>query len=479
LNYISENIINYITSIYGSALTKSYQELVNKEPIQYIRVNLSKISPQELSFTLDKNFGIKCEQIPNYSNILRITDHKNLLGKTLEHILGYYYIQSFSSFIPPLVLNPSETDIVLDLCAAPGSKTTELGEVMNNRGTIVANEIQLDRLKSLVHNTDRMNQMNVGVTHFKGEQLNTIYFDYFDKILVDAPCSGLGIVQKKIEVNDWWTIERVKRLSELQLKLFVSAIKMLKVGGEIVYSTCTLTVEENEMIIDKILKKYPVEVLEFDINIPSKNGITFYEGQSLDPSLAKAKRILPWEVESDGFFIIKLRKTGETEFPYKKEMRLRDVKLLDAADKKIRNLLMNIQNEFGIKDQTLDLYKYIIKNHDIYFVDKNWTDPNPGLFERIGTRFGTINKDNKIILNTQAAQALSNHISQKIYELSNVVELKIYLDGGIVKTSAATKGQYVVRYGGYTLGTGVFTEVGLKSQFPRSRRTQEIRSEFS
>lgn len=479
MNYISENIINYITSIYGSTLTKTYQDLVNKEPNQFIRVNLSKISPQALSAALNKNYGIKCEQISGYFSILKTTDPNNLLGKTLEHILGYYYIQSFSSFIPPIVLNPEETDLVLDLCAAPGSKTTELGEIMNNRGTLIANEIQLDRLKSLVHNVDRMNQMNVGVTHYKGEQLNTIYFDYFDKILVDAPCSGLGIVQKKIEVNDWWTIERVKRLSELQLKLFVSAIKMLKVGGEIVYSTCTLTVEENELIIDKILKKYPLEILEFDINIPSKSGITFYEGQSLNPSLAKAKRILPWEVESDGFFIIKLRKTGETESPYKKEMHLRDVRLLDAHNWKIGNLLMTVQNEFGIRDQALDLYMYIIKNHDIYFIDKNWTDPNPGLFERIGTRFGTINKDDRIILNTQAAQVLSNHISQKIYELSNADELKIYLDGGTVKTSAAAKGQYVVRYGGYTLGTGVFTEAGLKSQFPRSRRTQEIRSEFS
>ena len=474
MNYISENITNYISSIYGSDLTKSYQELINQQPTQFIRVNLSKISEHELCTALKRRYDIDCDRVPNYLNIFNVKDKNNLLGKSLEHILGYYYIQSFSSYIPPLVLNPCDTDIVLDLCAAPGSKTTELGEIMNNKGTIVANEIQLDRLKSLVHNIDRMNQMNAGVTHFIGEQLNTIYADYFDKILVDAPCSGLGIIQKKNEVNDWWTLERVRRLSELQLKLLVSAIKMLKIGGELVYSTCTLTVEENELIIDKILKKYPVEVLEFDIQIPHKHGITFYNGQSLNPSLEKAKRILPWEVESDGFFIIKLRKIGETESPYKRDLRVRNVRLLEHDHKPIKNHLKNIQDEFGIEEQVLAQFKYIIKSNDIFFVDKNWFDLNPGLFERIGTRFGTINKDNKIILNTQAAQVLSHHISKNIFEIKNSGELKSYLEGGTIKTASTQRGQCVVKYENYTVGTGVFTNIGLKSQFPRAFRTQEI-----
>lgn len=476
MNYISENIINYIGSIYGIALTKSYQELISQKPTQFIRINLSKISAQELCSSLRKKYNIDCERVANYLNIFKVVDRNNLLGKTLEHILGYYYIQSFSSYIPPLVLNPKENDLVLDLCAAPGSKATELGEIMNNKGTIVANEIQLDRLKSLVHNIDRMNQMNAGVIHFKGEQLNTVYADYFDKILLDAPCSGLGIVQKKNEVNEWWTLERVRRLSELQLKLIVSAIKMLKLGGEIVYSTCTLTVEENELIIDKILRKYPIELVDFAIQIPAKDGITFYNNQNLHSSLTKAKRILPWEINSDGFFIIKLRKTGETEPPYKKNLHVRDIKLLEFDHKKIINYLKNIQDDFGIEEQVLAQFKYIIKSNDIYFVDKNWLDSNPGLFERIGTRFGTISKDNKIILNTQAAQVLSNYISKNIFEIKSPGELKSYLEGGTIKTDLTWKGQCVIKYENYTLGTGVFTSTGLKSQFPRSRRTQEIQS---
>lgn len=478
MNYINEKIVSYINSIYGNDLTKLYQEQIEQQSAQFIRVNTSKISAQVLTSSLLSKYEIQCVTIPGYLNILRTADRRNLLGKTLEHTLGLYYIQSLSSFIPPLALNPGELDLVLDLCSAPGSKTTELGEIMINRGTIVANEIQVDRLKSLVFNMDRMNQMNAGVVHFKGEQLNTIYHNYFDKILVDAPCSGLGIIQKKNEVNDWWTLERVNRLSELQLKLLVSAIKMLQVGGEIVYSTCTLTVEENELVIDKILKKYPVEVVNFDLHIPSRGGITQYNNQQLSSSLVNAKRILPWDVNSDGFFIIKLIKTGKTQQPHKRDLRLRDIRLLNSSDKTLKNQLTKLADYFNINEKVFAGYKYIIKNNNVFFINKNWNDPNPGIFERIGTKFGLINKHNHITLHTHAAQVLSNHISQNIFELKNLSELKNYLEGGTVKTSFSLKGQYLVKYGGYTLGTAVMTETGLKSQFPRSRRTQEIYTEL-
>jgi len=151
---------------------------------------------------------------------------------------------------------------------------------------------------------------------------------------------------------------------------------------------------------------------------------------------------------------------------------------LEYDYKQIKNYFKNIQDDFGIEEQALTRFKYILKSNDIFFVDENWTDANPGIFERIGTRFGTINKDNKIIINTQAAQVLANHISKNIIELKNSNELKSYFEGGTIKTTFAQKGQSVVKYENYILGAGVFTEAGLKSQFPRSRRTQEMFLEF-
>ncbi len=266
-------------------------------------------------------YNIHTEPVQGIPFALKVISGNELAGKTVEHIMGDYYIQGLSSMIPPIVLSPSTNDKVLDMAAAPGSKTTELGELMQNKGMLIANEIAIDRVKMLVYNLDRMNLVNFGVLHFKGELLSKVYSGYFDKLLVDAPCSGLGIIQKRGEVNDWWSKEKAEGLGELQTKLLVGAIKMLKTGGELIYSTCTLTVEENELVLDKLLKKYPVELLPIELPVKSHDAFTSYEGVQLSPSLALAKRLIPWEVNSDGFFIAKFRKTDDTISPGKMEFR--------------------------------------------------------------------------------------------------------------------------------------------------------------
>jgi len=137
------------------------------------------------------------------ANALKITDGFDYAGSTLEIAFGFYYMQALTSMLPPIVLHPSEKDLVLDLCSAPGSKTTQLAEMMKNKGRLVVNELEMDRIKALVFNLDKMNFLNCGIVHQRGEILSKYYDSYFDKILVDAPCSGLGIIQKKSEVNKW------------------------------------------------------------------------------------------------------------------------------------------------------------------------------------------------------------------------------------------------------------------------------------
>ena len=217
---VSNKIFDYLSSLYGESSAKNYLDFINTEVTSYIRVNKLKTSKENLSRTLLKDYNIKTEEIKGIKNAFKISGKSDLLGKTIEHIIGEYYIQGLSSMIPPLILNPQPGDVVLDLCAAPGSKTTELAEIMENEGTLVSNEIQLNRVKMLVYNLDRMNIVNTGVIHTKGEWLSKHYADHFDKVLVDAPCSGLGIIQKKGEVNDWWSIERAERLGESAVKTF-------------------------------------------------------------------------------------------------------------------------------------------------------------------------------------------------------------------------------------------------------------------
>ena len=471
---ISNNIFSYISSLYGEIEARNFAEFIQKEPTQYIRVNYIKTDKERISKILLNDYSISTEEIPNLNNALKIKSKNDILGKTIEHILGEYYIQSLSSMIPPLILAPKPDNVVLDLCSAPGSKTTELGEMMQNKGTLIANEIALDRVKMLVYNIDRMNIMNSGALHYKGEWLSKIYSEHFDKILVDAPCSGLGIVQKKGEVNNWWSLERAERLGDLQLRLLIAAIKMVKEGGEIVYSTCTLTPEENEFIIDKVLQKYPVEIQDIELPVKSREGFTSYNGKTLNPEIIKAKRILPWEADSDGFFIVKLKKTGKTISPEMTPPKTGKLKILNYEKAEIKKILGNIEEEFGISSEALQKYKYLVKRNDIYFINRDWQENYLDIFERIGTRFGIIDKAGKIILHTQAAQVLQNEISRRIFQIETLDDLKIYLEGGTIKNKIIETGQCAVKYKDKILGTAIVTAQGIKSRFPRSKRTQEI-----
>ncbi len=471
---LSDKIQSYVKSLFGKENLTKFIEFINVSPSQFIRVNSLKTTTEKTGNILYEKYGIKTEQVPGLTNTLKVTKGSELTGKTLEHILGHYYIQSLSSILPAIVLAPDKNDIILDLCAAPGSKTTQLAELMNNEGTLVANEIRLSRLKALVHNIERMNIVNAGVVHQKGELLSKIYENYFDKILVDAPCSGLGIIQKKDEVTKWWDEKKVNVLADLQLKLLIAAIKMLREGGKIVYSTCTLTTEENELIIDKVLSKYPVELMDVELPVVNHSGITTIKGEKLNSDIEKGKRIFPWETGTDGFFIAKLKKTGETKSPEKSYFTKKNVKLLSKDNKDIFKWLKSVSDYFGIDFDILSNYKYITKRNDISFVTKSWTDENPGMFERIGLKFGTVDKNGGIVLNTQAAQLLQKEIKKNIIELKSQGELKTYMEGGIIKTNSYKEGQCVIKFDDYVLGTAVVTKAGIKSRFPRSKRTQEI-----
>jgi 16S rRNA (cytosine1407-C5)-methyltransferase len=342
-NKISGKVYEYLTEVYGESSAKQYLNFVQENPSIYVRVNTLKTSRNLLVKKLSERYGIETDHFDALPDALKFNEIEEDLGKTLEIALGYYYIQGFSSMLPPLVLNPSANEKVLDLCSAPGSKTTQIAELVN--------DIQLDRIKALVYNLDRLNIVNIGVIHSKGEILSKYFKNYFDKILVDAPCSSLGIMQKKRQVNKLWSLEKVNRLHELQVRLLVSAIKMLKVGGEIVYSTCTLAPEENELVIDKILNKYPVEILKIDLAIQHRNAFTTYKGGELHPDLKFGVRILPWEADSDGFFMIKLCKTAETKRigePLSKISYTHE--FLKPDDKRISKHLLSISERFGTLD---------------------------------------------------------------------------------------------------------------------------------
>lgn len=270
-----------------------------------LRVNTLKYNIQYLMIQLKKN-NIKFERVQWYNNALLL---KNISEKDIQkleiYINGYIYLQSLSSMIPPLVLSPKSGDKVLDLTAAPGSKTTQLANLMDNNGEIIANELDKIRYERLKYNVEKQGATIVRTINSRGEKLGEKYPEYFDKVLLDVPCSGEGrfLINNPKTYRDW-SMKKVNNLVKLQKKLLISACKALKKNGVMVYSTCTINKYENEFILDWATKNFPLKIV--DINLIIKDSIKG-DNEKLDRAIDKAIKILPSK-SMEGFFVAKLKK---------------------------------------------------------------------------------------------------------------------------------------------------------------------------
>lgn len=270
-----------------------------------LRVNTIKYDVQSLMDFFRKE-NIKFERVPWYNDGLII---KNARERDIEKFeiyeKGCISFQSLSSMVPPLVLNPREGEKILDLTAAPGSKTTQMAAMMNNSGYILANELDKIRSERLKHKVGVMGADIVEVVTGRGEKLGSEYPEYFDRVLLDTPCSGEGrFIVGDASTSRYWSKKEVEKLSRLQRKLFESAFAALKKGGVMVYSTCTLNKEENEYVLDWAVKNLDLHIIDIGIKI---TGAVPAFNEGMDDSVKKAIRILPSK-DMEGFFICKLRK---------------------------------------------------------------------------------------------------------------------------------------------------------------------------
>ncbi|WP_026679076.1 MULTISPECIES: RsmF rRNA methyltransferase first C-terminal domain-containing protein [Fictibacillus] len=233
-------------------------------------------------------------------------------GKHPFHHAGLYYIQEPSAMFVAETLSPKPHERVLDLCAAPGGKTTQLAGMMKNKGLLIANEIHPKRVRALSENVERMGITNCIVTNETPERLAEKFHGFFDKILVDAPCSGEGMFRKDPEAIQFWSREHVEASAHQQIHILHSAYHMLKEGGTLVYSTCTFSPEENEQTIETFLNEHPDMVL---VPIEKQDGIKcgvpeWTKGNLTDISMTA--RLWPHFVKGEGHFVARLKKEGST-----------------------------------------------------------------------------------------------------------------------------------------------------------------------
>lgn len=280
-----------------------------------IRVNTLKIEPKELIQRLEKK-GYTFEEIPWTFNEklgqftgywIKSRTAEGAIGNTDEHFIGYFYVQEASSMIPPIVLSPKEHETVLDVAAAPGSKTTQMSEMMHNSGMIIANDPNIQRLKALAFNIEKAGAVNVILARMDGNNFSKSRIE-FDKILLDAPCSAEGTVRKDWKALSHWNENLIHSLSRLQKNLIVNVASRLKKGGTLVYSTCTLAPEENEEVVSFLLGKFQdfkIEPIRLK-GLKTRHGVLEWNDKKYNPEVKNCARIYPQDNDSEGFFITKL-----------------------------------------------------------------------------------------------------------------------------------------------------------------------------
>ena len=279
-------------------------------PVQTaIRINTLKASVNQVWQRLQKR-GVKLEEIPwleegCYADFGNISP-----GATFEHMLGFYYVQGVPSMTTVKVLDPQPGEVILDLAAAPGGKTTYISQLMQNSGLVIAVEEDRSRIQSLESNIMRCGVTNVMVLRGNAKKISTLEVEP-NRILLDAPCSGEGLIALDPQRKTSKTAADIQYCSTLQDELLDAAVRKLAPGGVIVYSTCSIAPEENEYIVDNILQRHvglEIEMIPFDFGSPA---YTQPFGIQMNESLSKAKRFLPHLDGTEGFFICKMVKHEE------------------------------------------------------------------------------------------------------------------------------------------------------------------------
>lgn len=282
----------------------------HKSKVSGIRVNTLKISVE--AFQNRAPFPV--QRVPHCPEGF-IVSSEDSTGKHPFHAAGLYYVQEPSAMFPAQVLAARPGEKILDLCAAPGGKTTQIAAMMKNRGLLVANEIHPRRVKALTENIERMGIANTVVTNESPQKLAEHFRGFFDRILVDAPCSGEGMFRKDPQAACHWSPEMVKANGERQRKLLENAAALLKEGGTLVYSTCTFSPEENERVVESFLKDCPemeiVPVVHRDGVEPGRPEW----GETRCPELARTARLWPHRLAGEGHFTAKFVKKEAVSSP--------------------------------------------------------------------------------------------------------------------------------------------------------------------
>uniref|UniRef100_A0AAV1UPC9 SAM-dependent MTase RsmB/NOP-type domain-containing protein n=1 Tax=Peronospora matthiolae TaxID=2874970 RepID=A0AAV1UPC9_9STRA len=310
----NRELIDMFLQMFSPAECVEFVEANEQPRPLVIRTNTLKARRRDLAQALIQR-GVNLDPLAKWSKVgLKIYDSPVPIGATPEYLAGHYMLQSASSICAVMALAPQMNERVLDLACAPGGKTTYIAQLMKNTGTIIANDLKKQRLKATVANLHRLGVKNTSVSCYDGRKVPSL-FKGFDRVLLDAPCTGLGVIARDPSIKTQKGEKDVHRLAHLQKELLLAAIDAVdaksKTGGYILYSTCSVMVDENESVVDYALRKRCVKLVETGLD-HGKPGFTRYQQQRFHPSMQLTRRFYPHVHNMDGFYVAKLKKYANT-----------------------------------------------------------------------------------------------------------------------------------------------------------------------
>lgn len=286
------------------------EDRLSSDGLTALRINPLKDRPAEETLQRLEELGADLEPIPWCPDAYFLHSEKRTVSESELFQQGFVYLQNASSLVPPLALDPQPGDSILDVCAAPGGKAAHLAALVGNRAELWLNDGVKPRVAKMIEILSHLEVRYDQVTQHPGQYLSKLVDRQFDRILLDAQCSGEGMLRlDHPRALRFWSPGRIEKFSRLQKKMLVSAFELLKPGGRLVYSTCTFGPEENEEPVSRLLKIRPeasVEPIELDLP-DTRPGLTSWQGAAFDSRLARAVRILPSRT-MEGFFVCRIVK---------------------------------------------------------------------------------------------------------------------------------------------------------------------------
>ncbi len=451
---------------------------ISQKPLRKcLRVNGLKSSPEAVRAWGEKH-GWKLERIPWCSTGFFVDreNRETALGKDLLHLLGHTYMQEASSMLPPVLLDPKPGEVILDMSAAPGSKTTQIAAAMQNTGVLVANDVQEKRLWTLKAALYRAGTVNTLVTKKVGQWFARNMTERFDRVLCDAPCTGQGTSRKNPEALDFCSMDSIEGMARLQIELLEAAIHATKIGGRIVYSTCTLTPEENEQVIHTILNKFSDQVSVLDPRQMSFNGSGGWDcSRAVEDSMRVQKelamgepvpliRIWPHVHDAEGFFCAVLEKRASTMQRERRETVFRQERPVLRMD--MAKIDAYLEDIYGTPFRTVD--EQIWSRSDQYvLVHKDAAEfPLPVADYSMGLPFAKGVKNSRFRITHELATLRGALATKNCLDL-DPAQMTAILAGKDTSCPPELKGDIVLKSGDTALGVGLAQEGILKNRLSR------------